>query len=276
MYYGARWYDPSLGRFAQPDSIVPTSTQGTQAWDRYAYVNGNPVKYQDPTGHIMTGEGPTHFEFGIPTCSDYGATNYGGPLPCTYAGKKGSANRPVKPASKPTLSWPWSMLPPFNSRFQSGPVTIYDSNPNIIAVAVTAQQSLTVSNGSPITLRSDGQVIYSGRSGNMATTITSNGSAVTGFGVAAYDQLNEQVTDTTGFSFAPETLSASISQGTVTSIPGTGISLGSQTTLNVRITYNPLTLAGYGLLAGVGVLYAAGQYLAPLFEGAPAPELIPG
>ena len=30
MYYNARWYDPSLGRFAQPDSIVPTSTQGSE------------------------------------------------------------------------------------------------------------------------------------------------------------------------------------------------------------------------------------------------------
>ena len=34
-----------------PDTIVPTSTQGTQAWDRYAFVNNNPVRYTDPTGH---------------------------------------------------------------------------------------------------------------------------------------------------------------------------------------------------------------------------------
>ena len=48
----ARWYDPSLGRFAQADSIVPVS-QGTQAWDRYAYVNNNPIRYNDPTGHFI-------------------------------------------------------------------------------------------------------------------------------------------------------------------------------------------------------------------------------
>jgi hypothetical protein len=35
----------------QPDSIVPES-QGVQAWDRYAYSYGNPVKYSDPTGHF--------------------------------------------------------------------------------------------------------------------------------------------------------------------------------------------------------------------------------
>ncbi len=53
-----RGYDGALGRFTQPDSIVPTGTQGTQAWDRYAFVNNNPVRYNDPTGHMMDeGEG---------------------------------------------------------------------------------------------------------------------------------------------------------------------------------------------------------------------------
>jgi RHS repeat-associated protein len=51
--YGSRRYDPELGRFIQPDSIVPTSTQGVQAWDRYAFVNNNPVTYNDPSGHAI-------------------------------------------------------------------------------------------------------------------------------------------------------------------------------------------------------------------------------
>ncbi|HPP62404.1 MAG TPA: RHS repeat-associated core domain-containing protein [Anaerolineales bacterium] len=50
-FFNARWFDGSLGRFLSPDTIVPTSTQGTQAWDRYAFVNNNPVRYNDPTGH---------------------------------------------------------------------------------------------------------------------------------------------------------------------------------------------------------------------------------
>jgi RHS repeat-associated protein len=49
--YGARWYDSLLGRWSQPDSIVPLESQGVQAWDRYAYVNNNPVRYNDPSGH---------------------------------------------------------------------------------------------------------------------------------------------------------------------------------------------------------------------------------
>ncbi|MBI5840376.1 MAG: RHS repeat-associated core domain-containing protein [Chloroflexi bacterium] len=48
MYYGARWYDPYLNRFAQADSIVP---DGVQGYDRYAYVNNSPMKYIDPSGH---------------------------------------------------------------------------------------------------------------------------------------------------------------------------------------------------------------------------------
>jgi RHS repeat-associated protein len=52
-FFNARWFDPSLGRFTSPDTIVPTSTQGTQAWDRYAFVNNNPVRYNDPTGHTL-------------------------------------------------------------------------------------------------------------------------------------------------------------------------------------------------------------------------------
>jgi RHS repeat-associated protein len=51
MYYNARWYDPALGRFISPDSIVPSSTQGVQALDRYAYANNAPTRYTDPSGH---------------------------------------------------------------------------------------------------------------------------------------------------------------------------------------------------------------------------------
>jgi RHS repeat-associated protein len=53
LWYGSRHYDPALGRFIQPDSIVPLASQGVQAWDRYAYVNNNPVRYTDPSGHML-------------------------------------------------------------------------------------------------------------------------------------------------------------------------------------------------------------------------------
>ena len=49
-YYGARWYDPMLGRFAQADTIVPEAGN-PQAFDRYAYVNNSPLNHTDSTGH---------------------------------------------------------------------------------------------------------------------------------------------------------------------------------------------------------------------------------
>jgi RHS repeat-associated protein len=51
-YYGARFYDPSLSRFISADSIIP-GTRDVQAWDRYAAMGNNPVKYVDPTGHMQ-------------------------------------------------------------------------------------------------------------------------------------------------------------------------------------------------------------------------------
>ena len=49
--YGARWYDSALGRFTSADTVIPEASQGVQAWDRYAFVNNNPLRYSDPTGH---------------------------------------------------------------------------------------------------------------------------------------------------------------------------------------------------------------------------------
>jgi len=49
-YYGSRYYDPVLGRFVQPDTIVPNRFD-PQAYDRYAYARDNPLRYTDPSGH---------------------------------------------------------------------------------------------------------------------------------------------------------------------------------------------------------------------------------
>jgi RHS repeat-associated protein len=49
-YYNARWYDASLGRFVQADTIVP-APGNPQDLNRYSYVRNNPLGYQDPSGH---------------------------------------------------------------------------------------------------------------------------------------------------------------------------------------------------------------------------------
>ncbi len=50
MDYRARMYSPWLGRFIQPDTIVP-GAGNSQAWNRFSYTLNNPVNYTDPSGH---------------------------------------------------------------------------------------------------------------------------------------------------------------------------------------------------------------------------------
>jgi len=49
LYYGARWYDPVIGRFISADTIVP-QPGNPQSLNRYSYVGNQPVKFSDPTG----------------------------------------------------------------------------------------------------------------------------------------------------------------------------------------------------------------------------------
>ena len=51
----ARMYDARLGRFLQPDPYVqyPETTQG---FNRYTYVENNPLSYTDPTGNFLHGD----------------------------------------------------------------------------------------------------------------------------------------------------------------------------------------------------------------------------
>jgi RHS repeat-associated protein len=73
-HYGARFYSPKLGRFLSADTIVPSYTN-PQNLNRFSYVTNNPLRYTDPTGHMMSdGDG-------------------GGCSPCTQL--------PQKPKDKP-------------------------------------------------------------------------------------------------------------------------------------------------------------------------------
>ena len=68
MDYHARMYDATLGRFIQPDSIIPPN-QGVQGLNRYSYVNNSPVNFTDPTGQkIGCDDGY------LGSCKDYAAS----------------------------------------------------------------------------------------------------------------------------------------------------------------------------------------------------------
>jgi RHS repeat-associated protein len=53
-FYNARYYNPGLGRFLSPDTLVPTPGN-PQSLNRYSYVENNPVKWTDPSGHFIPG-----------------------------------------------------------------------------------------------------------------------------------------------------------------------------------------------------------------------------
>jgi RHS repeat-associated protein len=51
-YFGARFYDPAIGRFISADSYIGTDIDPLSL-NRYIYARGNPEKYIDPTGHMF-------------------------------------------------------------------------------------------------------------------------------------------------------------------------------------------------------------------------------
>ena len=54
-YYGARFYDPTIGRFISADILIP-HPNNPQSLNRYSYCLNNPLKYIDPTGFFDNDE----------------------------------------------------------------------------------------------------------------------------------------------------------------------------------------------------------------------------
>ena len=50
IYMNARYYVPSLGRFASADTLIPNPVN-PQAFNRFSYTYNNPLNYTDPSGH---------------------------------------------------------------------------------------------------------------------------------------------------------------------------------------------------------------------------------
>ncbi|MBK7201760.1 RHS repeat-associated core domain-containing protein [Candidatus Amarolinea dominans] len=50
LFYNTRWYDPTVGRFIQADTIV-SNPGDPQNLNRYAYAANNPLRFVDPSGH---------------------------------------------------------------------------------------------------------------------------------------------------------------------------------------------------------------------------------
>jgi len=52
LYYNARYYDPELRQFTQPDTVLQ-NIYDPQLLNRYAYARNNPLKYTDPSGNFL-------------------------------------------------------------------------------------------------------------------------------------------------------------------------------------------------------------------------------
>jgi RHS repeat-associated protein len=67
-FYNARYYDPELGRFVSPDTVVPVFGN-PQSLNRFSYCLNNPLRYVDPSGNV---EGAPVSYFNLMYGDEYG------------------------------------------------------------------------------------------------------------------------------------------------------------------------------------------------------------
>jgi RHS repeat-associated protein len=53
-YMHFRFFSSNMGRFQKPDSNFDSPLSNPQGWNLYTYVKGNPVNFNDPTGHAAS------------------------------------------------------------------------------------------------------------------------------------------------------------------------------------------------------------------------------
>jgi len=101
MDYKARFYSPYINRFTQPDSLIP-SPANPQSLNRFGYVVNNPIRFNDPTGHVCSDpEDPN------PTCFGSGTTRVGDRMVRGNGAELGRAKSfPIKQKDK-TPPKPW-------------------------------------------------------------------------------------------------------------------------------------------------------------------------
>ncbi len=103
--FGARWYDPRIGRFLAIDP-VDFDPQNPQSFNRYAYANNNPYGFVDPDGRAPKVPYQLNFDLGIGGGSygmGYGRTSRAQAPPRTAGegvAEAGGGNRGAVPTSE--------------------------------------------------------------------------------------------------------------------------------------------------------------------------------
>ena len=103
-YYGARYYNPSLGRFIQPDPIVK-NVYDSQSLNPYSYCRNNPLRIADPTGML----GEDWSMGGLGDVFGGGYTNYTSSTSHTYSNIMGG----VDYGYSNTFGSSWSTAPSY-------------------------------------------------------------------------------------------------------------------------------------------------------------------
>ncbi|EPG64718.1 RHS repeat-associated core domain protein [Leptospira wolffii serovar Khorat str. Khorat-H2] len=109
-FYNARYYDPEIGRFTSADSVID-GDDDTQGWNRFSYVQGNPIAFKDPTGHLINSPGTKAY---IPPSSKPDTT------------PKSNPN-----ANKPSVSPPSKSIPKKIGSVPKGPPKVPRATPRI-------------------------------------------------------------------------------------------------------------------------------------------------
>jgi RHS repeat-associated protein len=114
MFYNARYYDATIGRFIQADPIV-AAPFNPQSLNRFAYVLNNPVKYIDPSGYAArcprSPAGSGSGEGDASESGDDGGGCGGGTLTQTQPGSVGPDDRGPEPPPEPPQP-PETLEPP--------------------------------------------------------------------------------------------------------------------------------------------------------------------
>lgn len=72
-YFGGRYYDPAIGRFASVDPVGFVESN-PMSFNRYLYVNNNPYKYVDPDGEFLNFAAKFVLDVGINIAFNYATT----------------------------------------------------------------------------------------------------------------------------------------------------------------------------------------------------------
>jgi RHS repeat-associated protein len=90
VFLRARYYDPSVGRFLTPDTIVPDPLR-SMGWNRYAYVADNPLRFTDPSGHSFK----PGYDLSKLLCELFGLCGGTTPLPPVIAATTAATTMPA-------------------------------------------------------------------------------------------------------------------------------------------------------------------------------------